>query len=74
MQHIIAQTADSASARYTNLITELQKAYDTVVENRNELRSDDESDSIAADTSEDMPYNNIPSETGELPEIPEVEV
>ncbi len=74
VQHIIAQAADSASARYTNLITELQKAYDTVVENRNELRSDDESDSTAADTSEHMPYNNIPSETGELPEIPEVEV
>lgn len=70
VQHIIAQTADSASARYTNLITELQKAYDTVVENRNELRADEEPEPAVAEEPEE-PQLDVQPITGELPEIPE---
>ncbi len=71
VQHIIAQTADSASARYTNLITELQKAYDTVVENRNELRADDEPEPTTVAEEPEEPQLDVQPITGELPELPE---
>lgn len=71
VQHIIAQTADSASARYTNLITELQKAYDTVVENRNELRADDEPEPTTVAEESEEPQLDVQPITGELPELPE---
>ena len=71
VQHIIAQTADSASARYTNLITELQKAYDTVVENRNELRADDEPEPTTVAAEPEEPQLDVQPITGELPELPE---
>ncbi len=71
VQHIIAQTADSASARYTNLITELQKAYDTVVENRNELRADDEPEPTTVAEEPEEPQLDVQPITGELPELPQ---
>lgn len=71
VQHIIAQAADSTSARYTNLIKELQRAYDTVVENRNELRSDEEPAQAPEEPEE--PQLEVQPMTGELPVIPEEE-